>query len=244
MWKPRFRKRSSKPAAAAGGAPPDDAPTVLVTGANRGIGLALAAALAERGLRVVGTARRPDDAGELAAVAHRVEALDVTDDASVAALAAALDGEALDLLVHNAGTQIPGELDDLRPADLLTQMDVNAVGPLRVTRALRPHLARAAAPKLAFLSSIMGSMAENDGGWYGYRASKAALNAIVRCLHRDLAPWPCVCLHPGYVRTRMTGHRGHLEPEESAADLADLLLRLDGSMSGRFLDRFGEEIPW
>jgi len=245
MWKRFARKRSGGPSDASVGAPAPAAGTVLVTGANRGIGLALARAFAAGGYRVIGTARRPGKAGELAAVAARVEALDVADDASVAALAAALAGEAVDLLVHNAGTQIQGDVDKLRAADVLTQIDVNAVGPLRVTRALRPHLARAAAPRLAFLSSIMGSMAENgDGGWYGYRASKAALNAVVRSLHHDLAPWPCVCLHPGYVRTRMTGHRGHLEADEAAADLVPLLLRLDRSMSGRFLDRFGDEIPW
>lgn len=223
--------------------------TVLVTGANRGIGLAFARAWADRGSRVLGTARDPAGADALRDVAARVESLDVTDDASVAALADRLDDEAVDLLIHNAGILVRDDLDDVAPRDVLAQLDTNAVGPLRVTRALRPHLERAAteseaAPRLVFISSVMGSMARNgDGGYYGYRASKAALNAVVRNLHHDLAPWPCVALHPGYVRTDMTGG-GNITPAESAGDMVATIGRIDRSWSGRFFDRFGEEIPW
>lgn len=225
--------------------PSSDSPTtVLVTGANRGIGLAFARTWAGRGARMIGTARHPAEAGALNSVADRVEALDVTDDASVAALADALDDETLDLVIHNAGILVRDDLDDLDPADVLAQLDTNAVGPLRLTRALRPHLGRAASPRLVFISSVMGSIARNgDGGYYGYRASKAALNAVVKNLHLDLDPWPCVALHPGYVRTDMTGG-GNITPEESANDMADTIGKIDRSWSGRFFDRFGEEIPW
>ena len=222
---------------------------VLVTGANRGIGLALARAWAERGERVIATARRHWEADALTGVAARVEALDVTQPASVATLADKLTDEAVDLLVHNAGILVNDRIGDVDPADVLEQLDVNAVGPLRVSLALRPHLQRAAdagrVPRTVFISSVMGSLAENtEGGWYGYRSSKAAANAVMRNLHADLDPWPVVALHPGYVQTRLTGGAGHISPETSAADLVKLIDRFDASMSGGFFDRFGEPLPW
>lgn len=222
---------------------------VLITGANRGIGLALARAWAERGERVIATARHPWESDALTGVADRVEALDVTRPASVAQLADNLAAEPIDLLVHNAGILVNDRLDDVDPQQMLDHLDVNTVGPLRVTLGLRSHLQRAAdqgtAPRVVFISSVMGSMAENrDGGWYAYRASKAAANAVMRNLHLDLDPWPVVALHPGYVRTRLTGGAGHIEPEESAADLVEIMGRIDRSMSGGFFDRFGEPIPW
>ena len=216
--------------------------TVLVTGANRGIGLGFAREHAGRGDRVLGTARRPEEAAELAAVAARVLPLDVTDDASVAALAGELAGESIDLLVNNAGILVDDDLDSVDPADVLAQVDANAVGPLRVTRALRRRLAPEG--KVACVSSVMGSIGENEsGGWYGYRASKAALNAIVKNLSIDLAPVPVVALHPGYVKTEMTG-RGEIGPDESAAALVRLLDRLGRPETGRFFDRHGRELPW
>ncbi|HEX2254597.1 MAG TPA: SDR family oxidoreductase [Thermoanaerobaculia bacterium] len=218
--------------------------TVLVTGANRGIGLALARLYAARGHRVVGTARVPADAHDLGNVAEQVEPLDVTSDESVAALARRLDGRPVDLLIHNAGILVNDRLEDVRPEDVLAQLDTNAVGPLRVTRALRPCLEASRAPKVACLSSVMGSLAGNrEGGYYGYRASKAALNAVVRSLAVDLAPIPVFSLHPGYVRTAMTG-AGNLTPEESAASLVEVIDGAGREHSGRFLDRHGDEIPW
>jgi NAD(P)-dependent dehydrogenase (short-subunit alcohol dehydrogenase family) len=219
--------------------------TVVITGANRGIGLALAELYTGRGDRVVGTAREPSEAWELAATGARVEPLEVTDPASVAALAAALDGEAVDLVVANAGILVDDTRADLDPQTVLRQLAVNAVGPLAVALALSPHLALAARPKLVALTSYLGSIGENrDGGYYGYRASKAALNALFRGLAVDLAPLPVLLLHPGYVRTRMTEDRGEITPEEAAADLAALIDRAGPRHSGRFLDRHGKEIPW
>lgn len=215
---------------------------VLVTGANRGIGLGFARAYAERGDRVLGTARRPDEAEELAAVAARVLPLDVTDDDSVAALAGELEGEKIDLLINNAGILVDDDLENVDPDDVLAQVDTNAVGVLRVTAALRHLLADDA--KVACISSVMGSIAENGGGgYYGYRASKAALNAIVKNLSIELAPVPVVALHPGYVKTEMTG-RGEIGPAESAAALVELIDRTGRGETGRFLDRHGRELPW
>ena len=221
---------------------PRDTRTVLVTGANRGIGLALARACAARGDRVIGTARRTDEASDLAAVADRVLPLDVTDDASVAELAAALADEKLDLLITNAGILVDDGFATVDAADVLAQMDANAVGPLRVTQALRDRLAGGA--RVVCVSSVMGSIAENgSGGYYGYRASKAALNAIVKNLSIDLAPVPVVAVHPGYVKTAMTG-RGEIGPDESAAALLAAIAGLGRRDTGRFLDRHGHDLPW
>lgn len=216
---------------------------VVVTGANRGIGLAFARALAARGATVVGTARDPDGATELGRVA-RVEPLDVRRDASVEAFAALLADMPVDLLINNAGILLPDDLDTVGSDDLLAQVDVNAFGPLRVTRALLPNL-RAARGRVVNITSRMGSIADNTSGrMYGYRASKAALNAVTRSLALDLAPIPVVALHPGFVQTEMVGGRGDVTPEEAVRRLLLLVDRLDTAMSGRFFHRDGEELPW
>lgn len=217
---------------------------VLITGANRGIGLAFARVYHDRGERVVATARRPDEAHELRELGVRIESLDQDDDASVSALAGRLSDTAVDLLLLNAGILASDRLDDLDLDSVARQLSTNAVGPLRVVRALRPHLERSASPKVVALSSVMGSIGSNrEGGYYGYRASKAALNAIARSLAADL-PFPVTLVHPGYVRTRMTGEQGEITPEEAAASLSELIDRIDDSMSGRFYDRHGQELPW
>lgn len=218
--------------------------TALVTGANRGIGLALAENLQQRGWSVVGTARNPDDATELAATGARVEALDHTDPASVAALARSLGDLTLDLLVLNAGILAEDRLEGLDPASVLEQLDSNAVGPLRVVLALVPHLRRGERSAVAALSSVMGSVERNrEGGYYGYRASKAALNAVLRSLHHDL-DLPVVAFHPGYVRTGMTGGMGNLTPDQAARSLVEHFEAIGPGDSGRFLDPDGKDIPW
>lgn len=216
--------------------------TALVVGATRGIGLAYVNALAARGDRVIGTARRPEDATALEDVAARVVRCDVTDDASVAALAEALSDESLDLLVHNAGVLVPGRLDE-SPASVLGQIDTNAVGAYRVVRALRSRLAPGA--KVALMTSRMGSIEDNtSGGYYGYRASKAAMNAVGRSLARDLAPVPVVLLHPGMVRTEMTGGHGDVDAEQAVAALLPQIDAAGAEQSGRFWHRDGFELPW
>jgi len=218
--------------------------TVLVTGANRGIGLAFARAFAARGDRVIGTARRAADVTELQQVADEVLPLDVTDDDSVSALTLAIGETPIDLLVHNAGILVRDDLDDLDPAVFMQQVEVNALGPLRVTRALRPHLARAAAPRIVCITSRMGSITDNTSGrMYGYRASKAALNAVVKSLSIDL-PWPVYAVHPGWVATRMTDHEGPLTPDQSVANMLALLDRLGPEHTGRFFHCEGHELPW
>lgn len=222
-------------------------PTVLVTGANRGIGLALAQAYASRGDAVIAACRASSP--ELEASGARVEAgVDVTDDASLRALSARLGDTAIDVLVCNAGVlgdERFGALDAAAFDGMRRQYEVNALGPLRTIEALAGHL-RAGA-KVGIVTSRMGSMADNgSGGHYGYRASKAAVNAIGVSLAHELAPRgvSVFLLHPGYVVTDMTGGRGEVVPAQSAAGLIERLDSLGPGQSGTFWHANGTPLPW
>lgn len=217
--------------------------TVLVTGANRGIGLALTTLLHGRGDTVIATRRHPSP--ELDALGVRQEPLDVASDESVAALDARLGDLSIDLLVNNAGVLSRQTLADLDFDAIRWQFEVNALGPLRVTAALRHRLASGA--KVGIVTSRMGSIADNtSGGAYGYRMSKAAVNMAGTSLRHDLAAdgVAVALLHPGYVRTGMTGGRGHLTPEQSAECLLARLDALTMQTSGTFWHASGEELPW
>jgi NAD(P)-dependent dehydrogenase (short-subunit alcohol dehydrogenase family) len=218
--------------------------TAVVTGANRGIGLELCRQLAARGDTVIGACRRPTK--ELEELGVRVESgVDVGDDASVAAFAKRLAGARIDLLVNNAGILTRESLEDLDFARIRSEIEVNALGPLRITGALLPMMARGA--KIGLITSLMGSMGDNgSGGMYGYRMSKAALNAAGVSLARDLAPRgiAVAILHPGYVATDMTSGRGSVTPADSVRGLLARLDTLTLETSGRFLRATGEPLPW
>ena len=220
----------------------------LVTGANRGIGLEFARKLSGRGERVVGTARRPERADELRETGARVEALDVGDDASAAALARSLDGEALDVLVLNAaiGEAGPG-VDHLVAADVERTMNVNAVGAVRMTVALLPNLRAGKRRTIVALSSGLASIERNaDGGWIAYRMSKAALNMFMRSAASELSRdgFTCVVIDPGWVRTAMGGKDAPLTTDASVEAMLRVVESLRPSDSGRFLDRRGRDVPW
>jgi NAD(P)-dependent dehydrogenase (short-subunit alcohol dehydrogenase family) len=218
--------------------------TVLITGANRGIGLALARRLAGRGDDVIAVCRQPSD--ELRALKVRVESgVDVTSDADVAALAKKVGAGSLDLLILNAGILRDDDLDSVTLAEVREQIEVNAVAPLRLALALR----RALRPggKIAVITSRMGSIGDNgSGGYYGYRMSKAALNAMAMSLSRDLrgAGVAVAILHPGYVRTDMTEGRGNVEPDDAARMLIERIDALTVETSGTFWHASGQVLPW
>ncbi|MDR5865741.1 SDR family oxidoreductase [Halomonas koreensis] len=218
--------------------------TVLITGANRGVGLALARHYAGEGRRVIGVCRKAS--AELAEVAERViDGIDVTRSEDVARLARELDGRPLDLLINNAGLLHDEVLGELDFDAIRAQMEINAYAPLRVVEALLPCLGEGA--KVANITSRMGSIADNDsGGRYGYRASKAALNAFGKSLAVDLAPRGIAVaqLHPGYVQTRMVNFGGLISPEEAAAGLAARIEALTLETSGGFWHSNGERLPW
>lgn len=222
--------------------------TVLITGANRGIGLEYARQFEAKGYTVIGTARKPGDATELAALGVRVEALDVTDAASVAALAKRLEGVPIDVLVNNAGIADRDESSVLTTDIALFERTfaVNTLGPLRVTQALLPNLRAGGRKHIVNMSSRLGSIALNNGNYPAYRASKAALNQINRNLSVDLGKqgFVVVVVHPGWVRTEMGGAEAPLLPDESVRGLVALIERLQSSDNGRFYDYLGAEIPW
>jgi NAD(P)-dependent dehydrogenase (short-subunit alcohol dehydrogenase family) len=222
--------------------------TIVITGANRGIGLELARQARARGAQVIATARRPAEARELARRDLRVEQLEVTDAASVARFARALGKQPVDLLINNAGIGVAhSPLEQLDVESLIPFFQVNTLGPLRVTQALLPNLRAGREKKLVHMTSLMGSIADNTSGdAYAYRASKAALNIIAKSMSIDLAPegFICVVAHPGWVRTDMGGADAPLSVEVSAAGLLRVIDGLGPEHNGKFLGHEGDELPW
>ncbi len=220
------------------------ASTVLITGANRGVGLALSRHYHDQGWDVIGVCRHASH--ELAEVASRlIEGIDVTRNEDVAHLAEVLKGQPLDLLINNAGVLHDESLGQIDFDTIREQMEINAYAPLRVSEALLGNLGEGG--KIANITSRMGSMADNDsGGRYGYRASKAALNAFGRSLAMDLKPRgiAVVQLHPGYVKTRMVNFGGMITPEEAAAGIAERIESLTLETTGGFWHSNGEPLPW
>ena len=221
--------------------------TILITGANRGIGLALATRYAARGDRVIAVCRHAS--AELEHTGAQVEAgIDVTDAAALATLAQRLGDTRIDVLVLNAGilgNEALGSLDEAGFERMRQQFEVNALGPLRVAQALLGHLGEGA--KIGIVTSRMGSIADNDsGGYYGYRASKAAVNAIGKSLAVDLGPRgiTVVQLHPGYVATDMVGGTGDVSPAQSAAQLIERLDQVTLADTGTFWHANGTPLPW
>ena len=217
---------------------------VVITGANRGIGLELARHYAGQGCEVIGVCRQSSD--ELSEVAKQViDGVDVTTDAGIEKLTSALVGKSISLLINNAGLLQDEQLGNIDFDSIRTQMEINAYAPLRVTEALVPQIREGG--KIANITSRMGSIADNDsGGRYGYRASKAALNAFGKSLAVDLKPRGIAVaqLHPGYVKTRMVNFGGLITPEESAKGLAERIANLNLENSGSFWHSNGEELPW
>lgn len=221
--------------------------TILITGANRGIGLALVKAYLASGDDVIATARNPQAADKLAETGAEILSLDVTDAASVAALGDALQDRPIDILINNAGVgdqQNFGALDYDRFEHVLA---ANTLGPLRVLETLRGNLIAGKRKLVANLSSQLGSI-ENaaSGGMVIYRTSKAALNMALRAAAPVLASdgITLLALHPGWVSTDMGGANAPVTPEESAAGLKKVIDGADTSRELRFLDWEGKTHPW
>jgi NAD(P)-dependent dehydrogenase (short-subunit alcohol dehydrogenase family) len=217
--------------------------TVLITGANRGIGLELAARHRARGDEVIAACRRSCE--ELATMGLEVvEDVDVTSSESVRNLAAGLRGRRIDRLINNAGILERDTLETLDFDAIERQFRVNATGPLRVTAALRDRLPRGAA--VFIITSRMGSIGDNtSGGYYGYRMSKAAVNMAGKSLSIDLreAGIGVFLLHPGYVATGMTGGQG-IPAGQAAAGLVERMDTLQLEQTGTFWHQEGYALPW
>lgn len=233
--------------------------TLLITGANRGIGLALTRRYLENGDRVIATCRTPDKAEALQRIAKdnanlSVLPLDVTDAASIKALVTALGDTALDILINNAGifSSIGGEndtqtLETQQALDMQHVLEINAIAPVMVTQALLPLLRRGTVRKIAMISSRTGSIAEMSAtSPLAYAASKAALNAATKIISSTLQneQFVVVTLNPGWVRTDMGGPQANLAPEESAARLGHIIDALTPDQNGHFISHTGENIAW
>jgi len=219
---------------------------IVITGANRGIGLALTRQYRDRGESLVAVCRQ--SSRELDALGVRVEAgVEVTDSESLTDLAGRLSDVDIDVLINNAGVMRPTDFNDIENQleAYRLQFEVNSLAPLRVTRALLDRLGRGS--RVAIVTSRMGSIADNDsGGHYGYRMSKAAVNMGGVSMARELAERGIAVglLHPGYVRTDMTGNTGHVDTDESAAGLIRRIDELSMENTGSFHHASGEELPW
>lgn len=229
---------------------------IVVTGANRGIGLELVRQLASRGDTVEACARRPAEADALTALAGdrvRIHPLDVRDPASVRALAGSLGDAAIDIVFNVAGVyggsrqSLSQMAEDLALDDVASTFDINASGPLRVAVALLPHVRRGAAKKLVHVTSGMGSIGDNtSGGFYAYRMSKAALNIMSRSLAVDLRGdgIVSVVINPGWVQTDMGGDGAPTPVADSVRGILREVGRATLADSGEFLNWNGHRLPW
>jgi NAD(P)-dependent dehydrogenase (short-subunit alcohol dehydrogenase family) len=222
--------------------------TVLVTGANRGIGLELVRQLRAQGHQVIGTARNPAEASELKETGAMLVSLDVADSNSVRAMAEKLKGQKIDLLINNAGIMghSAKSFAETDFDEVITTFDVNSLGPMRVTQALLPNLMAGKGKTVVQISSTMGSITNNGGGYYGYRASKSALNMLNKSLALELADMgiTSIVLHPGWVQTRLGGAGAAITTQESVSGMLLVIDGLGPEDTGRFLDYQGKELPW
>ena len=216
---------------------------ILISGANRGIGLEVARQCAKRGDEVIAACRHASPELEGLGV-EVIEGVDVTSDSSVAALAKRMEGRRLDWLINNAGILQRTSLDNLDYAAMERQFQVNSIGPIRLTAALRGNLAKGS--RVFIITSRMGSIEDNtSGGSYGYRMSKAAVNIAGKSLSVDLEPdgIGVFLLHPGWVATDMTEGTG-IAPEQSASGLIQRMDSLGLAETGTFWHQEGYALPW
>ena len=232
--------------------------TVLVIGANRGIGLEFVKQFLERGDKVLATCRNKGSAGDLTALGDTAEQLevfeaDVRQEESIAGLATdlkkTLGSEGIDLLIHNAGVYGPrgGAVGDLGGDAWAEVLRVNSIAPLLVTRYLLDLLRAGSGRKIVYITSKMGSMEDNEGGGsYIYRSSKAALNAAAKSLAIDLAGENILVglLHPGWVQTDMGGPSALIDTRTSVTGMLKLIDGLSPKTSGKFQAYDGKAIPW
>jgi len=216
---------------------------IVVTGTNKGIGLQICTQLKERGDDVIAICRSPSQ--ELIKLGIRViEGIDVSDAKSIERLSSELADQEIDVLINNAGMLKDDSFGSIDYEGMLQQFRVNALGPLRVTEALADNLKDGS--KVAIVTSRVGSIEDNgSGGYYGYRASKTAVNQIGTNLKHELGPRgiAVALLHPGLVATEMTGGRG-ISPADSARGLIERIDELNIENSGGFWHAEGYALPW
>jgi NAD(P)-dependent dehydrogenase (short-subunit alcohol dehydrogenase family) len=225
-------------------------PTLLLTGAARGLGLEFTKIYAARGWKVLACARKPDGLKSVTGdVQHH--ALEVTDYKAVTALAQKLEGEAIDVLICNAGigggrADAGQSLGAFDPNAMRRIFEINTLAPLMMAEAFADHVARSQQKKMIAITSILGSLAHNNGGRYAYRASKTALNMEWSCLAQDLGSRGviCVALHPGWVQTDMGGSGAPLTIDQSVPSMVKTIDGFTSAHNGRYIQYDGAELPW
>ena len=225
--------------------------TILITGANRGIGLGIARHAVARNHTVIAGVRNPDDAHDIKGIATSVHRLDTTDQASITKLAGDLAQTPIDILVNNAGV-FPHECDDINDFDVEAYervMRINTLGPILMSRAMIPHVERSQRKLIVQITSNLGSITDaskGHAGFLGYRTSKAALNMASATMAHQLKDKgiTCVALHPGWVKTDMGGPMGDLTPEDATASIMSTIESLTHDDNGAYMDYAGKTLTW
>ena len=235
-------------------------PTVLVTGANRGLGYEHVKQYAQKGWKVIACARNPKKATELENLKDKyddnfiIEQLEVIDHPRIEELAEKYSNTSIDILINNAGTTgplgVPGAMDyqkiDSMDYEIWRDiLEVNLISPFKVATAFHDHIAQSEKKLLIMMSSDLGSVEQNTfGGFYSYRASKAALNIISKGMSVDWQDLTVIALAPGWCKTYLGGEEAEIHPDESVENQQAMFEKIITSNSGMFLDRFGKEVPW
>jgi NAD(P)-dependent dehydrogenase (short-subunit alcohol dehydrogenase family) len=223
-------------------------PSIFITGASRGLGLEFVRQYAAAGWSVTAACRDPSRATDLARLGVETVALDLADPDSIRRAAQTLQGRSFDILLNNAGLYGEGQqFGRLSQAEWERVMLVNAIAPLKLTEAFLPHLMAGQKKLMVFLTSKMGSIADNSsGGAYIYRSSKAALNAAVKSLSIDLEPRgvTILLLHPGWVQTDMGGPNALISAEQSVACMRRQIEAVEPGQTLKFVDYEGTPLPW
>ena len=225
---------------------------VLITGANRGLGLEFTQQYAADGWNVIACCRHPQSALDLQALVAthsnvKIYTLDVADFAQIDALAMQLRDESIDVLINNAGVYPASSFGDTNYDDWAAAFKVNSMAPLKMAEAFVQHITRSQLKKIATLSSKMGSLDDNTSGEsYSYRSSKTAVNMVMKSLSIDLKPYgiSVVTLHPGWVQTDMGGSNALINAQTSVSGLRKVIESLCLNTTGQFIAYDGKAIPW
>ena len=226
---------------------------IFITGVNRGIGFFLTKELLKRGHSIIGTYRKASDNNNLQKLKSafpktlNLTCLDVKAIEEDELTRYLNSFKAVDILINNAGILDCGNVpfEKLQIDDLLHSIEVNTLGPMKITQLLLPKLSESASPRVFHMTSQMGSIADNQsGGYYFYRISKASLNMFNKSFSQDYPNIPSIVIHPGWVRTDMGGNHAPISPEIAAINISDLILTANNLISGNFYNYKGEILPW
>jgi NAD(P)-dependent dehydrogenase (short-subunit alcohol dehydrogenase family) len=228
-------------------------PTIVITGAGRGIGLATCKEFLRKGYQVIATYRSAEGLAALQALSHQVGQLqcfplEVSDSHAIQDFAEKLRDQTVDILLNNAGV-FGGEAQSINHLDFnewKQTLAINTIAPIELTLALLPNLRKSSSARVVAISSQMASLERNQPGYYAYRSSKAALNKAVQCLAHDLKTDNIVVcpVHPGWVQTGMGGAHADISVDECVAGLVPLIEQLSMAQTGRFLQYNGESMRW